>query len=154
MYTKVIAAVAVLVAIFFLVPDSSKDYTALKKQLKSSFIIQETHREIPLFSLIDHNNKEFANKHLEDNWTLLLFVYTNCPDVCPTELMHMSLLKANLLNNNSKVVPNIVAITFDPARDTPEVLKTYVPHFDKDFLGVSGDQTQINSLVKSFNAYH
>jgi protein SCO1/2 len=41
-----------------------------------------------------------------------------------------------------------VAITFDPLRDTPEVLKEYVRHFDKDFIGVSGEQTQINQLIK------
>jgi protein SCO1/2 len=45
-------------------------------------------------------------------------------------------------------------ITFDPLRDTPEVLKEYVRHFDKDFIGVSGEQTQINQLIKPFGAYY
>ncbi len=154
MYKKVIAVVVVLAAILFYTLDSDKNYRVLKPQLKASIISHESDRVLPSFSLIDHNNHRFDNDNLKGDWTLLLFIYTHCPDVCPTELANMSLLKATLANNDSIVVPNIVAITFDPLRDTPEALKTYVAHFDEDFLGVSGDQKTINQLVKSFHAYY
>jgi protein SCO1/2 len=51
-------------------------------------------------------------------------------------------------------MPTVVAITFDPLRDTPEVLKEYITHFDKDFIGVSGEQAQIDQLIKPFGAYY
>jgi protein SCO1/2 len=42
--------------------------------------------------------------------------------------------------NKAISTPKVVVITFDPLRDTPEVLKEYLRHFDKDFIGVSGEQ--------------
>jgi protein SCO1/2 len=43
-----------------------------------------------------------------------------------------------MIKDKTTSMPKVVAITFDPLRDTPEVLKEYVRHFDKDFIGVSG----------------
>ena len=45
-------------------------------------------------------------------------------------------------------------MTFDPLRDTPEVMRTYINHFDKEFLGVSGEQAQIDKLIKPFGVYY
>jgi protein SCO1/2 len=83
---------------------------------------------------------------LKKGWSLLLFIYTHCPDVCPTELLDMSQLKNLMAKDKTAHMPTVVAITFDPLRDTPEVLKEYITHFDKDFIGVSGEQAQIDQL--------
>jgi len=154
MYRFALGAIIVLMVVLLFAIDSKKDYKDIKQQLKSSLITHNADRELGLFSLVDHNNNEFNNDHLKDKWTLLMFIYTHCPDICPTELSNMSLLKATLLNNKSKVIPDVVSITFDPVRDTPEVLKAYIPHFNEDFLGVSGDQKQVDKVVKSFGAYY
>jgi protein SCO1/2 len=45
------------------------------------------------------DNQLFNNDNLKDGWTLLLFIYTHCPDVCPTELLDMSTLKKLMLNS-------------------------------------------------------
>lgn len=154
MTKKIISAVIILVVALVITVNSSKDYKDLKQQLKSSLIAHNPDRELALFSLIDHNNNEFSNDHLKGKWTLLMFIYTHCPDVCPTELLNMSSLRTLLLNNKSKAIPEVVAVTFDPIRDTPKVLKTYVSHFNDKFLGVSGDQKQIDKTVRSFGAYY
>ncbi len=146
------AFVLVFVALYFTISDS--DYKYLSKNLKVSHLIYNPDKKLSSFSLIDHNNNKFENKNLKDEWTVLTFIYTHCPDVCPTELMNISTLKSKIKKSNSSFMPNFVVITFDPIRDTPEILKSYVTHFDEDFLGVSGDQKQIDQLVKDFGAYY
>lgn len=148
----IVAFVLVFVALYFTISDS--DYKYLSKNLKVSHLIYNPDKKLSSFSLIDHNNNKFENKNLKDEWTVLTFIYTHCPDVCPTELMNISTLKSKIKKSNSSFMPNFVVITFDPIRDTPEILKSYVTHFDEDFLGVSGDQKQIDQLVKDFGAYY
>ncbi|CAC9435301.1 Cytochrome oxidase biogenesis protein Sco1/SenC/PrrC, putative copper metallochaperone [uncultured Gammaproteobacteria bacterium] len=150
----VIVAVTIIVVTFFLYGNSNRDYKALGSQLKVSHIIYNPNKPLPSFSLVDQDNQLFNNDNLKDGWTLLLFIYTHCPDVCPTELLDMSTLKKLMLKDKAISTPKVVAITFDPLRDTPEVLKEYVRHFDKDFIGVSGEQAQINQLIKPFGAYY
>mgnify|MGYP000079579789 FL=1 len=144
--------VSIGVAVFS--TNTNTDYQFLKRQLKVSHVLHNTNKVLPNFSLVDHNQHLFNNDRFKGKWTLLTFIYTHCPDVCPTILMDMSMLKSILIQRGVETVPEFVAITFDPKRDTPEVLKTYITHFDKDFLGVSGDQTQIDQLIKPFGTYY
>ncbi len=148
-----IGVVALIIATFYFI-SPNKNYKDLAKQLKVSYLLHNPDKELPFFSLVDHNNNKFDNNNFKGKWTLLSFIYTHCPDVCPTGLMNMSILKSTLIKRDINIVPNLVTITFDPVRDTPSVLKTYVTYFDKDFLGVSGEQIQINQLIKPFGAYY
>jgi len=150
-----ITAAVVLVAIALYFYNSDKNYRhLLGKQLKASYILDNPNKPLPKFSLLDHNRQLFDNERLKQGWSLLLFIYTHCPDVCPTELLDMAQLKRLITDDKTMNTPAVVAITFDPLRDTPEVLKEYITHFDKDFIGVSGDQAQIDQLIKSFGAYY
>jgi protein SCO1/2 len=63
-------------------------------QLKVSHIIYNPNKPLPSFSLVDQDNQLFNNDNLKDGWTLLLFIYTHCPDVCPTEYAHNKHRKA------------------------------------------------------------
>ena len=148
----VVFIIAVIISIYQV--NTQKDYSDLKKQLTASHILHKTDKKLLDFSLIDHNKKTFDNDRLTDQWTVLTFIYTHCPDVCPTALMDMSAIKMALESKQGGVIPEFIAITFDPKRDTPEVLKTYMTYFDKDFIGVSGDQNQIDQLIKPFGAYY
>ncbi len=124
----------------------------IKSELTTSHILVNPSRPLPQFSLVNHLNEEFTNQDLKNTWSLLFFGFTFCPDICPTGLFDMarvtSQLKAKEINSQ------VVFITFDSYRDTPEVLKTYVTHFDKNFLGVTGKQETIDSLIKPFGAYY
>lgn len=148
----IVVVLLLVFTVYFLSVD--KDNKSLSAQLKVSIIEKNSGKEISKFSLIDHNNKKFSNDNLKNKWTVWLFVYTHCPDVCPTELSIMTMLEDKIAKNGIIEVPNFVAITFDPIRDTPKVLKKYITYFNKDFLGISGDQKQINQLVSDFSAYY
>jgi len=149
----IIAVVAIAFSVYYF-KFIDKNYQDIAKNLKVSHLIYNPDKILSSFSLIDHNGNNFNNESLKGEWTLLVFIYTHCPDVCPTELMNISLVNSKIRKNNPSLVPNVVAITFDPLRDTPEVLKTFVTHYDADFVGVSGDQNQIDQLVKDFGAYY
>ncbi len=145
---------AVLVAGAGLWLNQPVDYHALKSQLRASHVLYNPDKPLPAFSLLDQHGKKFDNQSLKNQWTLLFFAYTHCPDVCPTALMDMVKLKKILTQQNANIVPKVVLITFDPLRDTPKVLNTYLAHFDSDFVGVSGEQAQIDKLLKPFGAYY
>ena len=78
--------------------------------------------------------------------TLLFFGYTNCPDVCPTTMADVALA---LRTTDPAVAArtNVVFVTTDPARDTPQALGEYLGRFDADlptsFVGLTGDQAQV-----------
>lgn len=150
----IVVVITTLAIVLFLYSGANRDYKKLSKQLKVSHIIYNPDKPLHAFSLIDHNNQVFDNSNLKDGWTFLLFIYTHCPDVCPTELFDMANLKKLMVKDKVANIPKVVAITFDPLRDTPKVLKTYLRYFDKDFIGVSGQQSQIDQLIKPFGAYY
>jgi protein SCO1/2 len=147
----IVAIVSSAVYVFF---PLSKDYSELRSELRSGIILHNPEKPLPHFSLIDDKQKEFSNANFVDKWTIVVFGYTNCPDICPTELMDMSMLKSKIAKQKSNFNPSLVMITFDAIRDTPDVLGKFVKHFDSEFVGVSGDQLQIDKVVKSFKAYY
>jgi protein SCO1/2 len=83
-------------------------------------------------------------KETEGYVTLLFFGYTNCPDVCPVHMANIAGAMKRLgpeITNKIKVV----FVTVDPARDTPEVLRAWLDHFDQRFIGLRGDSASVAS---------
>jgi len=105
-------------------------------------------RRITGFSLLDDNNQPFAPGRLQGKWTFMFFGYTNCPDVCPTTLLVMKSVWAKMpAALKSAPGPQLVFISVDPDRDTPQRLKKYVRFFHPDFIGVTGKADQIDKLT-------
>ncbi|EED36467.1 hypothetical protein NOR51B_2418 [Luminiphilus syltensis NOR5-1B] len=111
----------------------------------------ETPRDPGDFSLIDHNEIAFIPERLEGVWTLLFFGFTHCPDICPTTLSFLADLHEQLASTEAKDT-QVVMLSVDPARDTPERLASYVPYFDPDFIGVTGEFIDVLGFSRSFNA--
>ena len=82
---------------------------------------------------------------------LLYFGYTFCPDVCPTTLYDLSQAKARLGEDGSKI--QVVMVTVDPERDTPELLHDYVTTFDSSFIGLSGDIEELETIWSDYGVY-
>jgi protein SCO1/2 len=81
----------------------------------------------------------------------LFFGYTQCPDVCPTTLADMA-NAMQLLGADAQRV-QVLFVTVDPKRDTPELLAQYVPAFNPDFLGLYGDANATAKVTKDFKIY-
>jgi len=103
------------------------------------------------FELIDHHGKPRSSEDFRGRFMLIFFGYTYCPTTCPTNLQHMAQALKQLGNRARNVQP--IFITIDPARDTPSVLKDYVANFGAGFLGLTGTETQIRSVAKSYRVH-
>lgn len=84
--------------------------------------------------------------------TVVFFGFTQCPDVCPTALAELS-QTMNLLDDKADQV-QVLLISVDPERDTPEVLSAYVGAFHPDFVGLTGNLEQLHTAAQSFKAYY
>jgi protein SCO1/2 len=100
---------------------------------------------IPEFSVIDQNGDDFSNPQLQNRWSLMFFGFTNCPDVCPNTLSVMAELQNRV--PDTKQAPQIILVTVDPMRDTPDVMQTYVHSFSDDIFGLSGELHNIQVLT-------
>ena len=88
----------------------------------------------PDFVLVAQDGSRFGLASLRGKVVLVTFIYTWCPDICPALTVKMAHLQKDLAGAFGKDVA-FVSITFDPERDTAEVLKDYAEAFDADPSG-------------------
>ena len=82
---------------------------------------------------------------------LLFFGFTQCPDVCPTALTRAAAVR-QLLGKDANHL-QVLFVTLDPARDTPEVLGSYTTAFDPGFLGLWTDEARTEAVAKDFKVF-
>ena len=105
------------------------------------------------FTLTDQNGHTVTSDSLKGKPTLIYFGYTYCPDVCPTSLLLMQTAIDKLGPDAAKKV-NLVFITIDPERDTPELMKGYVENFGPTFLGLTGTPEQVAAAARAYRVYY
>jgi len=105
------------------------------------------------FTLVDQNGQSFSSERLKGKPTLIYFGYTYCPDVCPTSLLLMQTAVEQLGPDGANKV-NLVFITVDPERDTPELIKGYVSNFGPTIIGLTGTPEQIASAARAYRVYY
>ncbi len=111
-------------------------------------------RPLPEFELVDMNGEPFTRASLENQWTFLFFGYTYCPDICPMTMALLASTFEEIRRADPSADPRAVFVSVDPERDTPEALKTYVPYFHQEFLGVTGPMEQLTPLTRSMGILH
>lgn len=124
---------------------------SLAETRANGLFLFDTPRDSGEFSLIDHHGSPFTREDLIDQWTLIFFGFTHCPDICPTTMAELAELKAQLVGTEASDA-RVVMLSVDPARDTPERLAQYASYFHTDFIGVTGDFTDILSFAQRLNA--
>ncbi|HEX4584663.1 MAG TPA: SCO family protein [Burkholderiaceae bacterium] len=82
---------------------------------------------------------------------VLFFGYTHCPDVCPTTMARLAQVRGLLGADAGRV--QVLFVTLDPERDTPQLLSRYVPAFDPTFVGLTGSQQQIDAAAREFKVF-
>jgi len=111
-------------------------------------------RAVTAFSLQDHAGQPFGPERLRERWTLLFFGFTHCPDVCPMTMLELGQVAEGLRDAGIGAPPQVVFVTVDPARDTPERLGAYVAAFGDDLLGVTGSLAAIDVLARDLGIVH
>lgn len=100
------------------------------------------------FTLTDHNGKVRTLADFKGKVVAVFFGYIHCPDVCPTTLSDFSRALEELGADAERV--QVIFVTVDPRRDTPELLKQFVPAFNPGFLGMYTDEQSLRQLAKEF----
>jgi protein SCO1/2 len=103
-------------------------------------------------ALNGHDGKPRTLADFRGKAVVLFFGYTHCPDVCPTTLVDTAAAMKKLGGDAARV--QVLFVTLDPERDTPEVLAKYVPAFDPGFLGLSGDAAATERAAKEFKIFY
>ena len=104
------------------------------------------------FALTDHNGKHRTMADFRGRAVVIFFGYTQCPDVCPTTMTGMAEAMKLLGGNSEKV--QVLFVTVDPERDTPELLAQYVPLFNPGFLGLYADAETTARTAQEFRALY
>jgi len=104
------------------------------------------------FQLTDHNGKPRTLADFKGKVVVVFFGYTHCPDVCPVTMSELASV-ANELGKEAERL-QVLFITVDPARDTPEILSKYVPAFNPTFLGLYGDADATARTAKEFKVFY
>jgi protein SCO1/2 len=111
-------------------------------------------REPPPFSLVSHTGAPFEREALRGQWTLMFFGFTHCPAICPMTLTTLADVRKRLHDLPARELPQIVLVSVDPERDTPERLAQYVVEFDAPIVGVTGPVEGIDKFAAGFGITH
>ena len=104
------------------------------------------------FHLLDPEGRERSLADFRGKVVLIFFGFTQCPDVCPTNLLGMAEVMRQLGPDADKV--QVLFITVDPERDTQALLAEYVPAFDKRFVGLFGDAATTAAVARDFKVFY
>lgn len=111
----------------------------------------EPYPPAPEFALARADGTSFQLSAMRGKTVLLFFGYTSCPDVCPTTLGELNQAMKQLGDNANRI--QVVFITVDPERDTPERVQEYVNHFNSGFIGLSGTEEELTPIWSNYGVY-
>lgn len=111
-------------------------------------MVQEPPAPLPSVVFTDTSGRPYdLRAGAQGRVTFLVFGYTSCPDVCPTEMATLaSALRGAPRDVRARV--RVVFVTTDPQRDTPEVLRAWLDRFDPSFVGLRGSLEQVHAAER------
>ncbi|MCH9672988.1 MAG: SCO family protein [Gammaproteobacteria bacterium] len=127
---------------------------SINESMVAGTVLEGITRPVPEFSLRDHNGQTFNRAILRGKWSFIFFGYTHCPDICP---LTMSVMNGVIGSLDTNVDPSDVRVYFvsvDPGRDTLARLAEYVPYFNADFVGVTGEDAELMRLARGLNSIY
>ena len=100
------------------------------------------------FELTAQDGSRFSSSRLEGKPYAIFFGFTQCPDICPTTLLDVTNHMKDLGPKADRM--NVVFVSVDPERDTPEHMKTYMASFDPRIIALTGTPAEIAAIARSF----
>ncbi len=97
------------------------------------------------------NGETFRLSDQKGKIVLLFFGYTSCPDVCPTTLAELNQVMGELGDKTRQV--QVVFVSVDPERDTPEKIQEYVAHFNENFIGLTGSSDDLQVIWDNYGVF-
>lgn len=102
---------------------------------------------------INEEGKTVTKADNVGKWSFIFFGYTFCPDICPTTLAVMQQMWVKL-DPKYQEKTQVVLVSVDTERDTPEVLKTYMDYFDPSFTAFTAKPESLRSFATQLNAVY
>ncbi len=110
-------------------------------------------QEASNFTLTADSGEAVSLDSFRDKVVLVYFGYTFCPDVCPASLAELA-AAVDVLDPSQREDVQVVMVSVDPARDTPQVLDGYLNHFDPSFVGFTGTDEEIAAVAADYNVFY
>jgi len=106
------------------------------------------------FTLTNQDGQVVDQSILEGKWTLVFFGFTYCPDYCPTTLGVLNAVQERMGDKAKDL--QIVFVSIDPERDTPQLLKDYLSSdgFPTGVIGLTGTPEQTAQVAKAYRAFY
>lgn len=121
----------------------------LELRANGTFVFDKP-RIIKDFNLLDHKGEVFNLQQLQAKWSLMFFGFASCPDICPTTMAQLKQVK-DQLDQDIRDQVQVIMVSVDPARDTVDKLALYMPYFDPEFIGLTGEFLEIKRLANQLN---
>ena len=112
----------------------------------------EPYPPAPEIELTRDTGNRLRLSEMRGNTVLLFFGYTSCPDVCPTTMAELKQALEKLGEEDAKQV-QVLFVTVDPERDTPERVQEYVDHFNSNFIGLSGTESELADVWRDYGVF-
>ncbi len=116
----------------------------------AGIILLPQSRAWPNLPLLDQHGEVLPVSRLQGKWTLVFFGYTFCPDICPTTLAELRQRLGSLPAEQRQQV-QVLMVSVDPQRDTPQQLRDYLAYFDPDYIGLTGQLDDIQQLANALS---
>ncbi len=110
-------------------------------------------REFCLTGWKDGKERRVCLSEFRGKAVFMFFGYTHCPDVCPAALQTLA-RTLKLLDEEERKKVQVLFISVDPERDTPEVSQKYAEFFYPTFLGLTGTQEELRKVAKDYMAFY
>jgi len=106
------------------------------------------------FQLVNQDGQAVDQTLLTGKWSLVFFGFTYCPDYCPTTLTALEATKQQMGDRAKDL--QIVFVTVDPQRDTPQALKDYLSSegFPRGVIGLTGTPEQVKAAADAYRAFY
>lgn len=112
----------------------------------------QSNKPVTNFTLTGPGEEPVSLIDFRDKVVMIYFGYTFCPDVCPATMVELR-DAMEILGKNSEDV-QVLMITLDPERDTPEVLEAYLAHFDDSFIGLTGTPDELIAVTAPLGIFY
>lgn len=115
----------------------------------SKLILLPKPKQLGAVDFINQDSENFGPQKFKGKWSILFFAFTNCPDICPATMQVLKQVKQDLQKAQVWNAFQVAMVSVDPERDTPARLKQYVPFFDPEFIGLTGDLDYTERFAKN-----
>ena len=147
LFTVLLAAVAMVGTTVYLAQTTGGP----PGQLQKATVLPEP-LPLPEFVLTGQDGQPFGKNRFRGKFSLVFFGFTHCPDICPATLQQLAVARSRLAEAGA-TLPEIVLISVDPERDSPEILAQYTAYFGAGVSGVSGDIDELQKLASALGIF-